>query len=76
MVQWVNDLACLCGITVSIPSLAKCVKDLVLLPLWRMSQMQLGFDPWPGNFHMLWMQVWLKMEKKKLISLSLKMVDL
>ena len=24
------------------------VKDLALSPLW------LGFDPWPGNFHMPW----------------------
>ena len=38
-------------------------KDLVLSLQWHRSQQQLGFDPWPGNFHMP--QVWLKKEKKK-----------
>ena len=30
------------------------LKGLVLLKLWCRSQLQLGFHPWPGNFHMLW----------------------
>lgn len=30
------------------------VKDLVLLPLWPVPQPRFGFDPGPGNFHMLW----------------------
>ena len=30
--------------------LAHQVKDLALSLLWH------GFDPWPGNFHMLWVQ--------------------
>ena len=40
-----------------IPTLVKWVKDLVLL------QLQLTFDPWPRNFHMLWL--WQKKKKKK-----------
>ena len=30
--------------------MAQQFKDLVLSLPW------LGFDPWPGNFHMLWVQ--------------------
>ena len=33
----------------SIPSLARWVKDPVLLQLWLRLQLQLGFDPWPRN---------------------------
>ena len=36
--------------------LSQWAKDLGLLQVWRRSQLQLGFDPWPGNFHMLWVQ--------------------
>ena len=56
--QWVNlhDLAGL------IPGPAQ-RKDPALLHLWHRSQMQLGFDPWPGNFHTP--QVQPKKEKKK-----------
>ena len=32
------------------------VKDLVLLHLWYRLQLRLGFDPWPRNFHIPWMQ--------------------
>ena len=53
VVQWVNDLACLCGGTGSIPGLAQWVKDPVLLQLWHSLQLWLGFDPWPRYFHML-----------------------
>ena len=62
VVQWVNDLACLCGGTGSIPGLAQWVKDPVLLQLWHSFQLWLGFDPWPRYFHML--QVWVKKNKK------------
>ena len=62
LMQQVNDLACLCGGASLIPSPAQWVKDLVLLQLWRRSQLQLGFSSCPGNFHVL--QVWLKKEKK------------
>ena len=30
------------------------VKELVLPQLWCRSQLQLGFDASPGNFHMPW----------------------
>ena len=32
------------------------LKDAVLLQLWCKLQLQLGFYPSPGNFHMLWVQ--------------------
>ena len=58
MVQWVKDLHCLYGGMGSIPGLAQWVKDLA------MPQLQLRFDPQPGNFHMPW--VWpLKNKKEK-----------
>ena len=60
MAQWLNDAACLCGVADAIPSLAHWVKDPALPLLQHRSQMQLGFDPWPGNFHM-----WLKKVKIK-----------
>ena len=62
MAQWFNDLAC-CGTVVAgpVPGLLRQIKDLALLQQWRKPQMQLGFDPWPGNFHILW--IWPKMEK-------------
>ena len=50
--QQVNDPVCLCGAADSVPGLAQQVKDLTLLQLWYRSQLQLGFDPWPGNSHM------------------------
>lgn len=34
----------------SIPSLAQQVNDPALLRLWRRSQLQPGFNQWPGNF--------------------------
>ena len=33
------------------------LKDPALLQLWRRSQLQLRFIPWPGDIHMAW--VWL-----------------
>ena len=63
MVQWANDLACLCGGASSIPNPAQQVKDPVLPQPWCKSQLQLGFNHWPGNFHMSW--VWPKKKKKK-----------
>ena len=49
--QWVNNPACLCGGAGLIPSPDQWVKDLILLQLWHRGQLQLRFDPWPGNFH-------------------------
>ena len=53
MAQWVNDPAHFCGIVGLNPGLMQWVKDPGSLQLWRRSQVQLGFDPWPRNFHML-----------------------
>ena len=49
---WRNAISeCLCKgrDAASIPGLAQWVKDLVLLQLWRGSQLQLTFSPGPGN---------------------------
>ena len=43
-------------IYLGVPAVAQWVKDLALLQLWYKLQLQLCFDPWPGNFHMPWMQ--------------------
>ena len=56
MAQWVNDPACPCDV-VLILGLARWDKDLVLLQLWCTLQTWLGFDPWPGNFHMPWVSL-------------------
>ena len=47
---------CLSNSVGSIPGPAQWVKALVLLQLWHRSLLWLGFDPWPRNFHMLWVQ--------------------
>ena len=36
-----------------VPTVAQWVKDLVLPQLWYRLQLQLRFDSWPRNFHML-----------------------
>ena len=54
---------CVCGGVGLIPSLVRWAKGLVLPQLWHRSQLQLGFDLWPRNFHMLWVP--LKKERKK-----------
>ena len=59
----INDLACFFGIAGLTPGLAQSVNDTALPQLWCRSQMQLGLDPWPKNFHIL--QEWLKNGKKK-----------
>ena len=38
------------------------VKEPALMQLWHRLQLQLRFDPWPRNFHMLW--VWPKKKKQ------------
>ena len=45
VVQWVNDLASLCGGTGSDPNPVQWIKDPVLLQLWCRSQLQLRFSP-------------------------------
>ena len=43
------------------------VKDLALPQLWHRLPLWLRFDPWPGTFHMPWVQL----KKKKKIRLLL-----
>ena len=49
VVQWVNNLAYLCGLACLIPSLVRWINDAVLLQLWHRSWLWLGFGPWPGT---------------------------
>ena len=70
MAQSVNYLACLCGDTGSIPTLVQWVKDLALLQLWHRLHLQLGFDPLPGNFYMLWVQPKKKKRKLTIVNLA------
>ena len=42
--------------------------DLALLQLWHRLQQQPGFNPRPGNFHML--RVWPKKKRKESVSLE------
>ena len=69
MKQQVKILHCLCGSKGSIPRPAQWVMDLALPQLWHKSQLQLRFDPWRRNFHMLWMQP--NKQTKKDLALSL-----
>ena len=55
-----------------VTTVAQWVKDLALLQLQHRSQLWLGFDPWPGNFHIP--QVWLKKRKKKTLLLLLSII--
>ena len=55
-----EEWRCLCGSMGLIPSLAQWVKDLAVPQLWQSLQLWLGFDSWPGNFHMLWVQPYEK----------------
>ena len=48
--------------------MVQCVKDPALPQLWCRSQLQLRFDPWPGNFHMPWFH--LKKKKKKVLQIN------
>ena len=55
--QWVNDLAFLCGGADSITGLTQQVKDPMLLQLQHRSQLQHKCGPWSWNFHILWGQL-------------------
>ena len=61
MVQWVKNLTAAAQVIAEawVQSLAQCsgLKDLTLLQLQRRSQLWLGFNPWPGNFHTPQMQL-------------------
>ena len=60
MVQQVKNLTAAAWVTaeagVQLPVQGSGLKALALLQVWRRSQPQLTFNPWPGNFHMLWAQ--------------------
>lgn len=55
--------ACLCGGASWLPDPAQWLKDLVLPQLWYTLHLQLGVNPWPGNFPMP--GVWQKKKKTK-----------
>ena len=46
------------------------VKDLVLSLQWLGSLLWHSFDPWPGNFYMLWVQPKKKKKKESDVDLS------
>ena len=60
MVQWAKNPNVAALITAEVPfqPLAQYsgLKDRALPRLWCRLQLQLRFNPWPRNFHMLW--VW------------------
>lgn len=56
---------CFCGGMSLNPSQAQWIKDLVLLQLWHRLQLQLGFNPQPGNFHVPQVQPRKKKNKKQ-----------
>ena len=45
--------------------MAQLVKDPALSWLWLWLLLWLGFDPWPGNFCMLWVRLKINKHKEK-----------
>ena len=41
-------------VRVGYPAQRNGLKDLALARPWYRLQLQLTFNPWPGNFHMIW----------------------
>ena len=64
MLQWAKNQTAVGQVAVEawVWSLAQRsgLKDQALLQPWLMSHLWLGFSPCPGNFHMLWVQPFLK----------------
>ena len=56
VVQWVKDLELSLWWHGLIRRLAQWIKDLALPQLLLRLQLWLRSDPWPGNFHILWVQ--------------------
>ena len=52
VVQWVKNLTAVAWATVEV----QWIKGSGIPQLWCRLQLQLGFSPWPGNFHMLQVQ--------------------
>ena len=56
MAPWVKDLTAVARVAVEAwirsPTQHSGLKDPALPQLWIRLQLQLGFNPWPGNFHM------------------------
>ena len=53
---------------VGVPAGAQWLKDLALPQLWSRLKLQVGFSPWPGNFHMPLMRQKRKKKKKKVVA--------
>ena len=47
--QWKNE-------NLGAPAVVQWIKYSALLQLWHRSQLRLRFNPWPGNFHLPWLQ--------------------
>ena len=60
MAKWVKNLTTAAWIAaeMQVCSSAQCsgLKDLASLQVQLELRLQLRFSPWPGNFHMLWVQ--------------------
>ena len=65
--QWVKNSTAAAWVAVEVwvqsPAWHSGLKDPVLWQLWLWSQVWLKFNPWPGNFHMLW--VWPEKKQKQ-----------
>ena len=64
VVQWVKDPTAVALVTaeaqVQSPAQHRGLKNSTLLQLWQRSQLWLGFNPWPRNFHVLLVQSLIK----------------
>ena len=67
MVQWIKNPTVVAQITVDVrdpsPAQSRGLKDPALPQLWHRLPLQLGFNPWPRNLHMLWVQPFKKKKK-------------
>ena len=59
MAQWIKNLTVVAQVTAQVqvlsPALCSELRDLGLLQVQHRSQLQLGLNLWPENFHMVWM---------------------
>lgn len=58
MAQWLKSPTAFAGVAtearVQFPAECSGLKDPSLPQLWRRSKLCFGFNPQPGNFHVLW----------------------